>query len=89
MTASTTPYGVLSSNVRMNGETSIANFINRFTDHLPLVVQQQKGIYASLLVFDDGTEAIAEGELNDTLSVLANFQALQTIADQTRTSDFP
>lgn len=49
------------------------------------LVQQQKGIYASLLVFDDGTEAIAEGELTDTLSVLANFQALQTIADQTRT----
>ena len=65
--------------------TAELSFPGAFLTHLCLVVQQQKGIYASLLVFDDGTEAIAEGELNDTLSVLANFQALQTIADQTRT----
>ena len=56
--------------------------------HCLWIVQQQKGIYASLLVFDDGSEAIAEGELTDTLSVLANFQALQTIADQTRTCSY-
>lgn len=46
-------------------------------------VQQHKGIVASLLVYDDGTDAIAEGQLDDKLSVIANFQALQTIADQT------
>lgn len=46
-------------------------------------MQQQKGIVASLLVYDDGTDAIAEGQLEDKLSVIANFQALQTIADQT------
>lgn len=49
-----------------------------------LIVQQQKGIVATLLVYDDGTDAIAEGQLDDKLSVIANFQALQTIADQTR-----
>lgn len=63
----------------------VLSFLASFLTLIKLLVPEHKGIDASLLVFDDGTDAIAEGELDDTLSVLANFQALQTIADQART----
>eukprot|EP01127_Copromyxa_protea_P003310 TRINITY_DN1313_c0_g1_i1.p1 TRINITY_DN1313_c0_g1~~TRINITY_DN1313_c0_g1_i1.p1 ORF type:complete len:129 (-),score=18.50 TRINITY_DN1313_c0_g1_i1:63-449(-) len=41
-----------------------------------------KGISASLLVFDDGTEPVVKGTLLDDISAIANFKAFLTASIQ-------
>jgi hypothetical protein len=38
-----------------------------------------------MLVYEDGKDPIVEGHVDDEISVVANFQALLTIANQTCT----
>lgn len=41
-----------------------------------------KGISASLLIFDDGSEPVVKGSLSDDISVIANFRAFLNSATQ-------
>lgn len=49
-------------------------------------VPRYNGIQAAVLVYDDGGESIVEGNIADEIAVVANFQALLSIANQTRTN---
>lgn len=49
---------------------------------LNLAALLTKGIVASLMVFDDGSEPVVKGSLSDEFSVVANFRAFLTSVTQ-------
>jgi len=60
----------------------IVDCIKRVADSILHNLSAIDGIEASLLVYDDGTESISAGTLEDNFSVIANFRALLRVACQ-------
>jgi len=60
----------------------IVDCIKRVADSILHNLSSIDGIDACLLVYEDGTESISSGTLEDNFSVIANFRALLRVACQ-------
>jgi len=60
----------------------IVDCIKRVADSILHNLSSMDGIEACLLVYEDGTESIFSGTLEDNFSVIANFRALLRVACQ-------
>jgi len=78
---------------KTNSRNQVANFGNKIVDCIKRVadsildnLSSVHGIEACLLVYDDGTESLSKGSLQDKISVIANFRAMLRATNQLLTA---